>query len=748
MRGIIIIICTLFFVLAQNVLGGIVVNEIMYDPASGESYNEWIELYNDGIFSVSLENWSICGDAILEGYVSYPDGNISLNTTIVLGPGAYAIITDGGSGTEAYKNFNISNESVALHTSSSSICGFLNNGGGEIVLSDGRMNWSYTYPDIAAEGYSAELTGGAWIQSMEAGGTPGRKNTAVNAEDNITAAEPEGKLSLSIGISPANLSLGQTLNISGNITTTFSNTIQANLTIKVARRINDGWKYSWYIAEDYQTAIANKSYLGDTSGNNFSWKVPDDLISGEYKVLATLQYRLGNDTRYNYGSKEFYVQGLEDLGEHNLTLIDVPAKMRFGGIEKAFVRFDSNNYDFENISFVAYIYSPRWASIDFDDTTLRTRPYNTRVAVKLRSVSRGESVYLAIPLLAKRNCDGDFESGDYKAKVRVYEDGKDLIEKTFGIYISGKNDAMCPKTEIRYKSVLSSVAEHKENTEKDHFIYGNVRFMISIPKKIGRDFDINITAANPSKETKNFQVWSYVYSGKDALMEKGKNKKELILSGNENRSFVLKNKVTEENIPLKDYRVMVKINASNRKTVRPFSKPAEFYPESLESAKEKQKRPKIKSFYTRARRYNEKIRLFAGCDTKNHTLILESLIGSDKKRCEGTTYFDVKIGEGANLFFLSLTGDNETYDTKKLLIVANDTGLQSFSENSKIYEIMNAQQKKEETGTESLITGQSVRKPVILYESSREKLKKLIKYLLPTLLLLISGIIYVGKNNE
>ena len=51
----------LFFLLAcaTPARGGVVINEIMYHPASTNALEEWIELYNNGATNVNLSGWKI-----------------------------------------------------------------------------------------------------------------------------------------------------------------------------------------------------------------------------------------------------------------------------------------------------------------------------------------------------------------------------------------------------------------------------------------------------------------------------------------------------------------------------------------------------------------------------------------------------------------------------------------------------------------------------------------------------------------
>ena len=156
----------------------------MYNPSQGSNfYNEWIEIFNDGS-DMNLENFSLCGITLLPGYVDR-EGNIHNENGMVLEANSYALITDSGTGTEVYDNFNVDENALALHVDASSLCGGLTNSGETITLeSNGNIIDEVTYEDSAEQGYSLKLINGNFIESSLLGGTPGSENAGGNNEDN------------------------------------------------------------------------------------------------------------------------------------------------------------------------------------------------------------------------------------------------------------------------------------------------------------------------------------------------------------------------------------------------------------------------------------------------------------------------------------------------------------------------------------------------------------------------------------
>src|SRR3989344_5583370 len=158
---------------------GIIINEVMYDPEQSEFYNEWVELYNNGSLAINFSGWELCNNEILPGYVNR-EGNVNLDEGYYLIPKGYAIITDGTSGTEVYDNFNVSNNSIAFHIDSASLCGSpgLNNDGDTIIIknSTGTVFDTFTYGVnlTADQGQTLCKLNNTW---HECNPTPGYENS-------------------------------------------------------------------------------------------------------------------------------------------------------------------------------------------------------------------------------------------------------------------------------------------------------------------------------------------------------------------------------------------------------------------------------------------------------------------------------------------------------------------------------------------------------------------------------------------
>ncbi len=196
------------------------INEIMYNPSTeqGEDYYlEWIEIYNPTNIPINLSGWRLCGDELLAGYVNYTGSGGEgpyLDGGMILEPNQYAIITDGGTGTEVYQYFNVSNNSLALHVDARTMCNSgLNNDGETINLTDnlGNLIDSVTYnnswgadgdgktlerKDVLGESNSSDN----WGESIPKNGTPGKLNSIILWISNVSVVEDGYLINVSANI--------------------------------------------------------------------------------------------------------------------------------------------------------------------------------------------------------------------------------------------------------------------------------------------------------------------------------------------------------------------------------------------------------------------------------------------------------------------------------------------------------------------------------------------------------------------
>ena len=715
--------------------GEVILNEVMYDPLENSNYNEWIEIYNNGTENVSIENFTICSNKLNLGYIN-KSGVIFRNESYVLTPNSYAVITDGGSGTEVFDYNPIFNETKYFHVDASSICGGLSDSGDTIIISDGLNNFTSFYNNTALKGYSLELIYNEFIQSNNFRGTIGLRN---NATKKVITLNVSYETDVFINVSKSNYSLNEKLNISGFISINDTN-VSINLSIKIARKINDSWNYKWYLLEEKAFVLSNLTNLSDIIPSEINYSIPDNFIKGDYKIHASLKYKDNESFRYKYSDSYFYVEGVEDLGEYTFDLVSFPDSMRFGDVKSVFVKFDSNNYKLRNVSLVAYVYTPKWASIDLNDDTLMTRVYNSSVAVKLEEIKRGTTNYFTIPIYSKKNCENEYTNGVYGVKVRIYENDETLLEKSFNITISDINDAMCPKT-IEKTSGSSKVCEtkisksDKENVnevdKKKVFSYDKISFNIDVTKEIENTFDVKLDIKN-SNESKDLVILAYVVSSRTKISEIVK--KDVSLNEYDNISINLSGNINRFDLD-KDLKLILKINSSDKKTEKSVSYPIDIKFKVKEFGKI------LDVIYVS----NDSNNLFFNVDIDCNNItsvIFEAYNLYSNYSCKKSMKFKINSSNENNVYFLSLRSNNDTKDVKRLEVIKDK---KEVEESINLLNKVNNDNLSFGSNKNS-VTGNAV-KLGILYESSNEKLKKLINYLLP-IVFIIGVIAYIWSRKD
>ncbi len=159
-----------FYALASNtpaasnggiLIGGIVINELMYKPVSGNDNDQYLELYNNGTNTVNLGGWKFTAGI-----------NYTIPAGTVIAPDGYLVVARSKNNLfSKYPNLNSGN-TVGNYS------GKLPHGGGRVALAmpqtlvvtngDGSVSSSTIYP---VEDEVTYKTGGKWGQWAHGGGS-------------------------------------------------------------------------------------------------------------------------------------------------------------------------------------------------------------------------------------------------------------------------------------------------------------------------------------------------------------------------------------------------------------------------------------------------------------------------------------------------------------------------------------------------------------------------------------------------
>jgi regulation of enolase protein 1 (concanavalin A-like superfamily) len=133
-------------------IGDIVINELMYDPISGNDDDQYIELYNQGTNTVNLAGWQLSSAVTF----AFPSINIAPNGYVVVARNMTNLFAK-------YPNLNVTN-TVGDYS------GKLSHNGELLILSMPQTLYTNT-PILVAEDQVAYGTGGRWGEWSHAGGS-------------------------------------------------------------------------------------------------------------------------------------------------------------------------------------------------------------------------------------------------------------------------------------------------------------------------------------------------------------------------------------------------------------------------------------------------------------------------------------------------------------------------------------------------------------------------------------------------
>ena len=166
-------------------LAQVYINEIMYDPGDG---NEWIELYNGGNLSINLQSWTLTDNQNKDELVCC---NFDQNCSLIIPPNNYALITDQDTSlyNTSFYNYTLTT-AIRICVDDNSIGNGLGNDGDNINLSNGTVSLFLSYDHTmgaASNNKSLEKDNeGNWLKSKFAGGTPGKENSVANISSDLS----------------------------------------------------------------------------------------------------------------------------------------------------------------------------------------------------------------------------------------------------------------------------------------------------------------------------------------------------------------------------------------------------------------------------------------------------------------------------------------------------------------------------------------------------------------------------------
>lgn len=288
-----------------------VINEMMYNPSQcDDNYCEWIEIYNPSDEQINLSGWHISEwKTNLTEEINRSIDFINTNTTVI-GSNEFFIIAKNPANFSQYWN-------VSCPVAKANM--ILNNDQEIITLyspNDSLIDKVYYNSSCGADGNNKTLekinsTGDNifenWAESSIDGGTPCSENKPTNKTSNESETSD---FKLHINVNNTDFSVGELVKINGNFTNTYKQSVLGNLTVKFKEITMDDYPDDWMILDKKEILIPEGvSDLNNLINEGLEWLIPDNAISGQYKVYARFDSDIKNTFDYEY----FYVHGLGNI---------------------------------------------------------------------------------------------------------------------------------------------------------------------------------------------------------------------------------------------------------------------------------------------------------------------------------------------------------------------------------------------------------------------------------------------------
>jgi len=473
--------CLLFFLICNFASAQVIINEIMYNPDQcDDSYCEWIEIYNNET-TIDLTNWTLCGKTLLTGYVNKTDNKTYSNISLILNSSSYAIITDGGTGTLVYDNFNASNLSLALHVDVSSLCSGSLSANKTLILNQSNG----TFADLALinssiggdnDNNSLQFVNNSWCAGIS---TPGFANNCD--QQNQTNTTNSSFILSIIAFYPSNI---------------YNNKTNFTLSL-VFINFSTGF-YDLKIDIKNESSLLNRFWLDNTKewSNKNRWVENYTSINSSFFILnaisiidsddnfsgnASLKIQLRNSSS-SYSSEDYNLtilngifpennnenQPVASSSEKMTYTIEYPNTINVG--ENFTIQINAKNN--QNHSQIIYA----WSYVYKNNKCLSCDENNDRESNKIEieiDAKEEEEIFL-------QNLVNEAENGTYNLKIKILkEELKTPKEYTlnitasnfFAIPIEKETEALILPQAVSNNSLNSSVYETKSERDKKLAFY-------------------------------------------------------------------------------------------------------------------------------------------------------------------------------------------------------------------------------------------------------------------------------------
>ncbi len=491
----------------------IMITEIMANPLTDETLNEWVEIYNNGSTEIDIYGW-VFGDE--EGNDSLVGGYYEGSYTI-LRPHQFGLITNEM--TRVYHNFNVSSDVIPLYTDGSLGYRGLKNDGETVFLFSQEGVVDSVYYNETDDELSWALVGSEWRESVP---SPGYHNSGEIIEEENDVSACDWNISIIHDIDTY-YSLGDLhLKIVAEKQYGEKTNISSHLMIKdiFGNVVEEYFPFTQHTATSRKTSSTYNPVLDE---------------QGAYVIEASVSTACEDHVPANNAVQLLLLPAPQELQNHSSVIIE-------------------RLYDLGSDNLAKYGQSIRAKIIIYKGDT-RKKAVKVWVEKDGSRLSKQSQINVeeeftnhtfTIPLQIIPNCNEKYKKGD----ASVVAEGLDARSE-LSFEIEGITSSLCEEVEVDADSKRGKLT----------YSIASAPYTLSLNKS----FDIVLKVENTDDDDTSFEVWSYVYRGpKKYSGSERDNLKYVSIDAEDSMEVVLRNTVIEGTEG--DYKLKVKLKRRGRVT--------------------------------------------------------------------------------------------------------------------------------------------------------------------------------------
>jgi len=499
------ILFALVAIILAKPISALIINEIMANTED-DTYNEWVELYNDGNSEIDVSGYMIRDDNSNDTI----EGGLYNGGGTVIPAYGYAIITDDA--TRVYNNFDTDPSAIRLYVDDASIGNGLKNDGDTLYIYDGNQLIDEVTYTTTEKGKSNAFLNSTWNIAEP---TPGYAN-----DGSILYATTGCDWFVEI-LADTVFESGEDFTFRVKATKLFGNSTLLTGIVRIEDLFGNTVKsYTPWTNEPSTYHKTSNTWTPNIEDRSY-WIKADILVTCEEtnlqnnhaeKLVTMKGSPIEEDS--SIGIEEIYDLGSDGKGAFGQT-IRVKLNVYKGKTTKDSIKL--------------------WVADEDDDEPI-SKQSKTNVYTKYQDYS------LTLPIQLYPNCDYEYEDGVYV----IYAEGLGE-DDTKKMDIEGITEDLCDKEKKSTYSYELNEAPQEIN--------------------LRNEFDVDVKIKNNDNMPHEFEVWSYVYRGSKSYSgEREANREKIEIAPSDVDTVELKNIVDEAEPG--DYNLKIRIKRDDQKTIK------------------------------------------------------------------------------------------------------------------------------------------------------------------------------------